>query len=91
MDEYPKYLPHYDVVAQSKAEHDALLEGRAEVACVLKSAQGDKYAIVPKAEVLDGYAVTLDAETGPFTSEPAEMIAAAQETFTRRKSKRKGK
>lgn len=38
--EHPKYLPEFDVVAESAAEEEALRAGRATVD-VIKSAQGD--------------------------------------------------
>ena len=40
MQEYPKYLPDFDVVAQTKDEEQALGDGRA-VVDVVKAAQGD--------------------------------------------------
>ena len=49
MDEYPKYLPDFDVVAKSKGDEDALLSGKAEVR-VIKSAAGDVRNIVYKSD-----------------------------------------
>ena len=40
MQEYPKYLPDFDVVAQTEDEEQALGDGRA-VVDVVKAAQGD--------------------------------------------------
>lgn len=87
--EYPKFLPRFNVVAENAAAHRALLEGRATVEVVLKAQSGDVRAIVPKpVEAEEPKAVEPPPE--PLV-EPEAMIAAAQETFTRRKSKRKGK
>ena len=49
--EYPKYLAGHDVIAQTAAEEQALLDGRATVEVVLRSAQGDTRGIVPKEAV----------------------------------------
>jgi hypothetical protein len=44
---YPKYLPDYDVVAQTEAEHKALLSGDAVVDAV-QSAMGERRFITTK-------------------------------------------
>jgi hypothetical protein len=47
---YPRYLEEYGVVAQTEAEHKALLRGDATVEVVLASAAGEKRAIVMRKE-----------------------------------------
>jgi hypothetical protein len=44
---YPKYLPDYDVVAQTEAEHKALLSGDAVVEAI-QSAMGERRFITTK-------------------------------------------
>lgn len=97
--EYPKFLPRFNVVARDEVEEAALLQGRATVA-VVKADAGDVRSVALSGEERAAIAselrsalqleVTPEPAPEPF-SEPAAMIAAAQETFTRRKSKRKGK
>ena len=87
-DEYPKWLAAKGVVAQSKDEEDALSDGRAEVVLAHRSAEGDTYKIAYKP------AAPAPKPPEPETVTPPEaeaMLAQAQETFTRRKSSRKGR
>ena len=81
--EYPKWVG--GVVCQNADEEFAVKEGRA-VLNEVHSAYGVSVSIAsitPRVEEITLEAAPLDV--------PAGLIAAAQETFTRRKSKRKGK
>lgn len=78
-DEYPKWVR--GVVVDNAEQESAVLEGRATFE-VIKSAQGD-------IKTLAGITPRPAHPPEPTLDEPAEMIAAVQETFTRRKTKRR--
>ena len=82
---YPKWLPDFEVVAQSEAEEKALRDGRA-VLHTVKSASGDLNSIVYLPEKPKPEPKAAPAE--PPAPEPKTMIERAQETFTRRKKPR---
>ena len=84
--EFPKWLPEHGVVAKSAEEEKALSDGRAEVVLDYHSAEGDTFKIAYKAEAPKA----AEKATRP-DPDPEAMIRDVQETFTRRKSKRKGK